>query len=247
MSDPNPADLAAALLDAARRAGAETADAIVIAGTSVSVDVRGGTLEQADRAEGLDLGLRVLIGRRQACVSASDASPARWRGWPNAPWPWPAKRPRTPGRAWPIPRSWPRRDAAGLELFDPAAEPAPEALLEDARRAEAAALAVAWGSAGSTRPRPAMAARDVHWRPQRLFRRLSAHRALDLLRGDHRRGHGDGARLVERIAHLRRRSARRPEMIGSARPANAPPPAPARASRPRAPFRCSMTNASLAR
>ena len=71
-----PAQLTEALLDAARKAGAETADAIVIEGTSVSVDVRGGTREHAERAEGMDLGLRVLIGRRQACVSSSDARPA---------------------------------------------------------------------------------------------------------------------------------------------------------------------------
>ncbi len=143
MSDPSPADLAAALLDAARRAGAEAADAIVITGTSVSVDVRGGELEQADRAEGLDLGLRVLIGGRQACVSASDARPdtlarmaeravAMAREAPEDPW---------AGLADPA-QLGARRDAEGLELFDPAAEPAPEALLDEARRAEAAALAV---------------------------------------------------------------------------------------------------------
>ena len=41
----------------------------------MSVDVLGGALEQAERAEGIDIGLRVLIGQRQACVSASDISP----------------------------------------------------------------------------------------------------------------------------------------------------------------------------
>ncbi|MFN4100310.1 MAG: PmbA/TldA family metallopeptidase, partial [Pararhodobacter sp.] len=68
-------DLAHALLDAARKAGADAADALVIEGTSVSIDVREGRLEHAERAEGLDLGLRVLVGRRQACVSSSDAKP----------------------------------------------------------------------------------------------------------------------------------------------------------------------------
>ena len=38
------ADLAQALLDAARKAGAEAADALVIQGTSLSIDVRGGRL-----------------------------------------------------------------------------------------------------------------------------------------------------------------------------------------------------------
>jgi len=144
MSDPTtPAEIAAALLDVARRAGADAADALVVIGTSVSVDVRGGTLEQAERAEGLDLGLRVLVGRRQACVSSSDAKPetlarmaeralAMAREAPEDPWAGLAD----PGQL------TERRDAEGLELFDPEAEPLPEALLEDARRAEAAALAV---------------------------------------------------------------------------------------------------------
>ena len=68
-------DLAGALLTAARKAGAEAADALVVSATSNAVGVRGGKLEEAERAEGLDLGLRVLIGQRQACVSSSDARP----------------------------------------------------------------------------------------------------------------------------------------------------------------------------
>ena len=68
--------LAQSALDAARRAGAEAADVMVLRGTSVSVDVRGGALEHAERSEGTDLGLRVLLGRRQATVAVSDTSPA---------------------------------------------------------------------------------------------------------------------------------------------------------------------------
>ncbi|HEU0221772.1 MAG TPA: DNA gyrase modulator, partial [Paracoccaceae bacterium] len=66
--------LAAALLDAAGRAGAEAADAIVVAGESLTVELHNAEFEHAERSEGIDLGLRVLIGRRQACVSASDRS-----------------------------------------------------------------------------------------------------------------------------------------------------------------------------
>lgn len=62
------------LLDAARRAGADAADAMAIAGQSLAIDVRAGQLEQAERAEGVDIGLRVLVGQRQASVSASDIS-----------------------------------------------------------------------------------------------------------------------------------------------------------------------------
>ncbi|MGR3519317.1 MAG: PmbA/TldA family metallopeptidase, partial [Roseovarius sp.] len=68
-------DLTHALLDAARTAGAGAADAVAMRGQSVIVDMRGGTLEQAERAEGTDIGLRVLVGRRQANVSASDTRP----------------------------------------------------------------------------------------------------------------------------------------------------------------------------
>ena len=70
------AGLTAAMLEAATRAGADAADAVAVAGSSTSVEVRGGRLEHAERADGIDLGLRVLIGRRQACVSASDISPS---------------------------------------------------------------------------------------------------------------------------------------------------------------------------
>ncbi|MDO7707126.1 MAG: TldD/PmbA family protein, partial [Loktanella sp.] len=68
-------DLTAQLLDLARKAGADQADAIAVEGTSVSIDVRAGALEQAERSEGVDIGLRVLIGQRQANVSSSDTKP----------------------------------------------------------------------------------------------------------------------------------------------------------------------------
>ncbi len=73
---PSLPDLAQALLEAARKAGAEAADALAVGGTSLSIDIRQGRLETAERAEGTEVGLRVLIGRRQACVSASDTSAA---------------------------------------------------------------------------------------------------------------------------------------------------------------------------
>lgn len=63
---------AEALVAAARAAGADAADAVALRGVSVSAEVRLGALEELERAEGDDLGLRVLIGRRQAVVSTSD-------------------------------------------------------------------------------------------------------------------------------------------------------------------------------
>jgi PmbA protein len=69
-------DLAERLVAAARRAGADAADAIATRGVSQSVEVRDGTVEESERAEGDDLGLRVLVGRRQAVVSTNDLTGA---------------------------------------------------------------------------------------------------------------------------------------------------------------------------
>lgn len=70
-----PLNLAEQLLDAARRAGAEHADALVVTSRDVGVSVRDGALEEAESAESTDYGLRVLVGQRQASVSASDPAP----------------------------------------------------------------------------------------------------------------------------------------------------------------------------
>jgi PmbA protein len=66
------ADLAERLVGAAKRAGADAADAIAVRGISLSVEVRDGAVEESQRSEGDDLGLRVLVGRKQAVVSTND-------------------------------------------------------------------------------------------------------------------------------------------------------------------------------
>jgi PmbA protein len=65
---------AASLVEAARRAGADAADALYIADASTSVEVRLGALEDVQRSEGEEIGLRVFFGRRSATVSSSDLS-----------------------------------------------------------------------------------------------------------------------------------------------------------------------------
>ncbi|MGB0533801.1 MAG: PmbA/TldA family metallopeptidase, partial [Paracoccaceae bacterium] len=60
------------LLSAARGAGADAADALASMGSAIEINVRSGVLEQAERSETMDLGLRVLVGQRQAVVSGSD-------------------------------------------------------------------------------------------------------------------------------------------------------------------------------
>ena len=142
MTDTLP-DLTARLLAAARAAGADAADAIAVAGTATEIDVRDGRLEKAERQEGTDIGLRVLVGRRQACTSASDTSDATIE--------------TLAARAVAMAREAPEDPFAGLAdtdqlatdtdssrlmLHDPAPEPDPQALESDARTAEEAARAV---------------------------------------------------------------------------------------------------------
>jgi PmbA protein len=66
--------LAQRLVEAARRAGADAADAVAVRGVSHGVEVRDGRVEESERSEGDDIGLRVLVGQRQAVVSTNDVS-----------------------------------------------------------------------------------------------------------------------------------------------------------------------------
>lgn len=60
------------LVKAARAAGADAADAVAVRSLSLGVEVRDGAVEESESAEGDDLGLRVLVGKRQAVVSTND-------------------------------------------------------------------------------------------------------------------------------------------------------------------------------
>lgn len=134
-------DLTSALLDAARRAGAESADALAVSGTAVSIEIRKQALEQAERAEGVDIGLRVLVGGRQACVSASDTSDATIAALAERAVAMAREAPVDPhvGLADPdqLARTW---DQASLDLADAAPEPSAAELETAARAVEAAAL-----------------------------------------------------------------------------------------------------------
>ena len=65
-------DRAERLVRAALARGADAADAVALRGMSLAIEVRDGAVEESERAEGDDLGLRVLVGRRQAVVSTND-------------------------------------------------------------------------------------------------------------------------------------------------------------------------------
>ena len=64
------------LVTAARRAGADAADAIYACNASTTVAVRLGALEDVERSEGEEIGLRVFVGQRSASIAASDMNPA---------------------------------------------------------------------------------------------------------------------------------------------------------------------------
>src|ERR1044072_4348672 len=66
--------LAQRLVEAATRAGADAAGAVAVRGVSQGVEVREGRVEESERSEGDDVGLRVLVGQRQAVVSTNDVS-----------------------------------------------------------------------------------------------------------------------------------------------------------------------------
>jgi PmbA protein len=134
-------DLSEQILAAARRAGADAADAIAVDGTSLSITVREGALEQAERSEGIDIGLRVFVGQRQACVSSSDTKPSTLTQMAERAVAMAKEAPEDPYAGLADPSQLTTNiQTETLELFDPSDEPDPAALQEDATRAEAAAL-----------------------------------------------------------------------------------------------------------
>ena len=134
-------DLLATLLAKAKRAGADAADALVVESASLSHAQRLGNVEKLERSESRDLGLRVLIGRRQAIASSSDQDEralaelveraiAMARAVPEDPFCGLAPEDRI------------LREVPALDICDEA-EPAPATLIERARACEEAARAVA--------------------------------------------------------------------------------------------------------
>jgi PmbA protein len=136
----DPQKILETLLAAARRQGADAADALLVENVSASVSYRLGKLEDIERSEGYDLGLRVFVGSRVAFVSSSDFSDDAVAA--------------LPARALEMARLAPEDKFAGLappellarsipklDLEDPQ-EPSAETLVARARDAEQAGLAV---------------------------------------------------------------------------------------------------------
>lgn len=130
----------AALVALARKAGGDAADALYSGAASLSVNMRLGALEEVERSEGEEVGLRAFVGRRSASAATSDLSPGAFaalaervvamaREAPEDPYAGLAPEDRLLGDAPPA-----------LDLED-SAEPAPAALRERALAAEDAARA----------------------------------------------------------------------------------------------------------
>ncbi len=132
------ADLVSRLVQAARAAGADAADAVAMRSRSTAVSVRLGKVESTDASESDDISLRVFVGRRTASVSAtasSDAAALAERAVAMA-----RVSPEDPYQGFVDPALL-ARAPRDLDLMDATEIPA-ERLREDALAAEEAALAV---------------------------------------------------------------------------------------------------------
>ncbi|MDE2334388.1 MAG: TldD/PmbA family protein [Rhodospirillales bacterium] len=78
MTTPDRLALLGDLVAAARRAGADAADAVLVSSQSLEAQCRLGQTEHVERAESADLGLRVFVGRQTAIVSAAGLEPRRF-------------------------------------------------------------------------------------------------------------------------------------------------------------------------
>jgi PmbA protein len=144
LDQSNLTQLAERLVAAASRAGADQADALAVRSVALSVEVRDGAVEESQRSEGDDLGLRVIVGHKQAVVSTNDLQGSNFDAL--------AERAVAMARAAPDDRFAGLADAnqlardvaqevAALDLLDP--DMPDVAMLEErAREAEAAGLAV---------------------------------------------------------------------------------------------------------
>ncbi|MEO9601193.1 metallopeptidase TldD-related protein [Parasphingorhabdus sp.] len=134
-------DRADALISQAKKAGADAADAIYVCDAATQVQIRLGNLEDVERSEGEEIGLRVFAGKRSATVSSSDMDPEILSS--------------LVGRALDMAREAPEDQYAGLapeELLlksephpidgDDGQDPEPEILRELALKAEDSARAV---------------------------------------------------------------------------------------------------------
>lgn len=134
-------DRADSLISQAKSAGADAADTIYVCNAATQVSMRLGNLEDVERSEGEEIGLRVFVGERSATVSSSNMDPQILSD--------------LVGRALDMAKEAPEDEFAGLapeELIlksdphpiegDDRQDPEPELLREMALKAEDAARAI---------------------------------------------------------------------------------------------------------
>jgi PmbA protein len=129
------------VVQAALKAGADAAEAVGAERRALSIGVRLGELEEVEREEARDLGVRVFVGRRQASVSGSDISAEGRAKLIERAVAMAKLAPEDPYAGLADPALLARGQHADLDLFDPT-EPPAEALEMRARAAEDAARAV---------------------------------------------------------------------------------------------------------
>ncbi|HEY8618068.1 TldD/PmbA family protein [Phenylobacterium sp.] len=129
------------VVDAALKAGADAAEAVSAERRALSITVRLGDLEEVEREEARDLGLRVFVGRRQATVSGSDISAEGRAKLVERAVAMARLAPEDPYAGLADPARLARGPLPDLDIFDPS-EPTPETLEARARTAEGAARSV---------------------------------------------------------------------------------------------------------
>jgi PmbA protein len=133
-------DFVSNLIAIAKKAGADGADAGMFESASTSVAVRLGKTEHIERNESKGFGLRVMVGKKQAIVSSTDTSADAVNMLVERAVSMAKASPDDPYIAL-AGSELLARDLPDLDLYD-ANEPAAEWLIESARSAEEAALAV---------------------------------------------------------------------------------------------------------
>ena len=129
------------LVALARSMGADDADAVARADSSESVSVRLGTLEDVERSEGEEIGLRVFVGRRSASIHTSDFAPEGLRALAERAVEMARHAPEDPYAGLAGKADLFEREMPDLDLVD-GTDPGPEALREAALAAEEAARSV---------------------------------------------------------------------------------------------------------
>lgn len=134
-------NLLADVVAAALKAGADAAEAVGAERSAFGVNVRLGELEEVEREESRDIGLRVFVGQRQATVSGSDISAEARAKLVERAVAMARLAPEDPYAGLADPSLYAKGALPDLDLFD-GSEPTPETLEARARAAEDAARAM---------------------------------------------------------------------------------------------------------